>query len=82
MPADDVQPPVRQSLQDLLDLARAADLLELIVGEPHDAELALRGAWLGVQDVLDHLAVAVLEDVQRHALRRQRDDSERKERKR
>ena len=50
---------------------RAAHGLELVLGEPHDAELAI-----GAQALLDHLAVAVLEDVQGHALGGQRHHSQ------
>ena len=73
---EDVHAPVLHPLEDLGDLARAADLLELVVGEPEDAELAR----VLIQAVLDHLAVAVLEDVQGDALAGQRDDPEREQR--
>ncbi len=69
-PDDDVEPPVLQALDDPLDLTRTPDLLELLIGEPQDPELAV----LAVQAVLDHLPVAILEDVKRHALPGQRHD--------
>ena len=78
---EDVQPPVLHALEHLLDLARAADRLELLVGEPHDPELPLGRSELGLQALLDHPAVAVLEDVQRHALAGQRHDPQREQRK-
>ena len=38
---EDVHAPVRPSLEHLGHLRRAADLLEAVVGQPHDAELAV-----------------------------------------
>ena len=73
---EDVQAPVGQPLEHLLDAARAAGLLELLVREPEDPEL---GA-LALQAVGDHPQVTVLEDVQRHALGRQRHEPQREQR--
>ena len=77
---EDVQPPVVHALEHLVDLARAADRLELLLRQPEDAELALDRARLGGEAALDHHSVAILEDVQRHALAGQRDDSQREQR--
>ncbi len=71
---EDRDAPVVLALEHALDLTGAADRLELVVCEPHDPELAL-----AVEALLDHRAVALLEDVQRHALGRQRDDPQRKQ---
>ena len=73
---EDVHAAVLHALEDLVDRTGAADRLELVLGHPDDPELALLS-----QAVLDHRAVAILEDVQRHALGRQRDDPQREERK-
>ena len=73
---DDVQATVLEAVEDVLDLTRAADRLELVLGEPHDPELPLAGALGRLQAVLDHAEVAILEDVQRDALARQSDDPE------
>ena len=52
----------------------AADLLELVVGEPEDPELALL-----VEALADHLLVALLEDVQRHELAGEQHEAEREQ---
>ncbi len=67
---EDVDAAVLHPLEHPLDRDGAADRLELVVGEPDDAELAVVLEALG-----DHRAVARLEDVQRHVLARQRDES-------
>src|SRR6516162_2937449 len=77
----DVEPPVAHPLEHLLDVARAPDRLELLIGKPDDAELPLRRAGPGAQALLDHSPVAILEDVQGNALRWQRHDPEREQRK-
>jgi hypothetical protein len=78
---EDVQAAVGQSLQYLLDLARAARRLEFLIGQPEDAERALERPRLGLEAALDHAAIAILEDVQRHALAGQRHDPQREQRK-
>ena len=55
--------------------ARAADVLEAVVGEPDDPELALL-----VEALADHQLVALLEDVERHELAGQQDEAEREQR--
>ena len=67
--------PSSSALEHRLDGAGAADRLELVLGHPQDPELALL-----LQALLDHRAVAILEDVQRHVLGGQRHDAEREER--
>ena len=54
--------------------AAQPDLLQLVVGEPEDPELALL-----VEALADHLLVALLEDVQRHELAGQQNEAEREE---
>ena len=54
----------------------AADVLQLVVGEPEDAELALL-----VEALADHLLVALLEDVERDQLAGQQHEPEREQRK-
>ena len=63
-----VEAPVTHPLEHAVDGTRAADRLELVLGEPHNPELAARADAL-----LDHHAVALLEDVQRNLLAGQRD---------
>src|SRR5918999_3285971 len=71
-----VHPPVLEALQHLGDARRAADLLQAVVGEPDDAELALL-----LDALADHELVALLEDVERHELVGDEHEPEREERK-
>ena len=57
-----------------VDARGAADLLQLVVGEPEDPELALL-----VEALADHLLVALLEDVERHELAGQQHEAEREQ---
>ena len=72
---DEVDPPVGQPLEHLGDLARAADRPQPVVGQPHDPELRLL-----LEAAPDHRLVALLEDVQRDQLARQRDEAQREQR--
>ena len=67
--------PSSKPLDHLGDLARAADRPEPVLGHPDDAELGLL-----VQAAPDHRLVALLEDVQRDELGRERDEAEREQR--
>src|SRR5207248_6673123 len=71
---EDVHTAVLRALEHLGDLAGAADRPKPVVGEPHDPELRL-----GVEAVADHGLVALLEDVERHDLGRQRHHRQREE---
>ena len=75
-PRHEVHAPVVHALDHLGDLARAADLAQPVVGEPQDPELALVA-----QALVHHRLVALLEDVQRDQLARQRDEPQREQRK-
>jgi hypothetical protein len=71
---DDVQPPVVEPLEYLGDRGTRTDLAQPVVVRVDEPELDV------LLEALAHeLAVARLEDVQRHLLRRQEDDSEREE---
>jgi hypothetical protein len=72
---EDVHAPVVRALEDLRDLHRATHRAHALLARPDDAEL--RAA---LQALADHRAVALLEDVQRHHLVRERDDAQREER--
>jgi hypothetical protein len=65
---------VFEALEHLADAGGAADLLEPVVGEPDDSELALL-----LEALADHELVALLEDVQRNQLMRDQDEPERKQ---
>ena len=71
----DVEPPVLHPLDDLRDLARAADVPQAHLRRPDDAEFRVALQALG-----EHRAVARLEDVQRDELVRQRDEAQREDR--
>ena len=62
---EEVHPAVVHALEHPVDLARAADLPQAVVGEPHDPELALLAEAL-----VHHRLVALLEDVERDQLAR------------
>ena len=68
---ENVEPTVIHALEHSVDLTGAADHLQLVVGEPHDAELALSG-----ETFLDHRSVSRLEDVQADLLAWQGDERE------
>ena len=72
---EDVHAPVVHALEDVGDLHRAAHRTHALVAGPHDPEL--RAA---LEALADHRAIALLEDVQRDELVRERDDGEREER--
>ena len=76
---EDVQPAVVVALQNPLDQACAAHGLELILGQPHDPELAALRLALALQAGADHAPVALLEDVQRDGLAGQRHYPEREQ---
>ena len=65
-----LMPAVGHPLEHLGDLARAADRAQPVVGEPDDPELRLL-----LEAARDHRLVALLEDVQRDQLARQRDEA-------
>ena len=73
---EEVHPSVLHPLEHLLDLAGAANLAQAVVGEPDDSELPVER-----QALVHHRLVALLEDVQRDDLFRQRDEPEREQRK-
>ena len=67
--------PVFEALEHLSDAGAAADLLQAVVGEPDDPELAV-----ALEALADHQLVALLEDVQRDQLMRQQHEAEREQR--
>src|SRR5207253_2266353 len=71
---DDVQPAVVEPFQHLVHARTCPEVAYAVLICEDEAELALL-----VEALADQLAVARLEDVQRHALRRQEDDPEREE---
>ena len=71
---EDVQAPVVRALEHARDRGGTADLAQAGAREPHDAELASGGEALA-----DHRLVALLEDVKRDELVRQKDEPEREE---
>ena len=74
-PRQDVQAPVVHALEDLGDLAGAADVAQRALGGPDDPELRV-----ALQQLLEHRLVARLEDVQRDELVGQRDERQREQR--
>ncbi len=71
---DDVEPAVVEALEHVGDERARSELAHaMLVGE-HETELALI-----VDALVDQLAVARLEDVQRNALRREQHNAEREE---
>ena len=62
-PGEEVQPPILELLEHVLDHHRATDVAQAIIGQPDDPELALVLATAA-----HHGLVAVLEDVQRNEL--------------
>jgi hypothetical protein len=75
VPSEDVEPAVVEALEHARDPSGAADLLEAVVGEPDDPELALL-----LQALADHDLVALFEDVERHELARQQHEAQGEER--
>ena len=71
---DDVQAAVVEALEHLGDRRPGADVAQPVVVGEDEPELALL-----VEALADQLAVARLEDVQRHQLGREQDDPEREE---
>ena len=74
--SDEPEEPDPEALEDVLDLAGAADRLRAGLGQPDDAELAVV-----LEQLVEHDPVALLEDVQRHELVGERDEGEGKQRK-
>ena len=66
---EDVQPAVLEPFEHVGDRRERADLTQPPLVREHEPELAVVGEALG-----DQLLVPVLEDMQRHALRRQEDE--------
>src|SRR5439155_1725347 len=73
--AEDVHPPVVEALEHARHRDGAADALQLVIGQPDDAELAI-----AVQALADHRLVALLEDVEGHVLRGDGDEPQREQR--
>ena len=71
---DDVEPAVREALQHPGDRGERPDLANPVLIGEDEPELAVAR-----QALPDQLLVAILEDVQRHALGREQDELERKE---
>ncbi len=78
---EDVQAAVLHALEHLLDLACAADRLELLVGGATRCRTGASVSRLACRQRSIIMPVAILEDVQRHALAGQRDDAQREQRK-
>src|SRR5215210_800583 len=73
---EDVEAAVLEPLEHLGDARRAADVLQRVLCEPYDPELALL-----LEALPDHQLVALLEDVERNHLARQQHKAEGKQRK-